>query len=370
MPDEFTPQGKLPPKNPPKPKAVSLAELSGRANPLSLENMNRVHVGMPLQQVNRALGKDGEIFSSDNVDSKIYRWSDDTGASFVAKFEDGKLVRKSTFLPEGVTLPEEEEEASGVGLLSEATYEKVRPGMTLDEIQTLLEVDRRVVSKSDTQVAMYEWVDRKGSNFFARFEDGRMTRKTGFHVAPMKEKDKTVREPEPEETPEDAEVDTTPGAPRFVPQEIASLPEPPPLETSRETAMEAPPEPERPKVAVVGGAREDADRSYHPKAKFPEYTWQFRRGDYEVRIYNTADMEVKVGLRSGKHGKDVTIKPGRSASIDVEQGQYTLYFQYEDDPQNVYTGESFTIDAMRIADVEIQVFNEAYDIGTLERGFR
>jgi hypothetical protein len=360
----------LPPAPPkPKAKAVSLAELTGRAHPLALENMNRVHVGMTFEQVNRALGKEGDMFSSGNVESDIYRWSDDTGASFVGKFEDGKLVRKSMYMPEGLNLPDAEE-AQGDELLSKMLYEKVQPGMTLEEIQGLLKVNRRVVSESDTKVAMYEWVDRKGSNFFARFEDGRMTRKTGFHVAPMKEEKKSPSTAEEDKAVTADDGSNTDPVPADIPPATSQAPveetmaeeEPHKEDVPTETAAE------RPKVAVVGGGKNETARSYRPKAKFPEYTWQFRRGNYEVRVTNTADMEVKVGLRSGKYGKDVEIKPGRSASIDVEQGTYTLYFQYEDDPQNVYTGESFTIDAMRIADVEIQVFNEAYDIGTLNRG--
>jgi len=342
-------------------KFVSLAEITGKANPLSLENMERVHVGMTFEQVNRSLGKDGIMSSSGDVANEIYRWSDESGASFVGKFEDGKLVRKSAISPSGHEATEITENNES-GMLNEELYAQVQPGMSVEEVQALLNVESRILSGTNAKVSMYEWMDAKGSNFYARFEDGRMTRKTGFHVEPLREEKKeTLGETVAEEKVETPHTAPTENYEEELPLLAENSPEANPLLESAESPVP------RPKVAIVGGSTEKSGRRTRPRVKFPDYTWQFRRGNYEVRVKNTADTEVKVGLRSGKYGKDMDIQPGKSESVDVDQGSYTLYFQYGDDPESVHTGNVFTIDGMQVTDVEVNVFNEDYDIGILNR---
>lgn len=51
--------------------------------------------GMTLDEVMAILNIEGKMVNGDKLDVTMYRWADDNGSSFITRFENGKLVKKS-----------------------------------------------------------------------------------------------------------------------------------------------------------------------------------------------------------------------------------------------------------------------------------
>ncbi|MDY6843965.1 MAG: hypothetical protein SVW57_07740 [Thermodesulfobacteriota bacterium] len=75
-------------------------------------------------------------------------------------------------------------------------------------------------------------------------------------------------------------------------------------------------------------------------------------GNNEVRIKNPNDFIVFAGVRSGNSGKDFKITAHNVASIFVPNGNYDIFFVYSDRPNELYQGESFSLNDNGI---EIQI---------------
>jgi len=364
----------------PAPKPVEIETPAVEEDPgpeygFTLAQLNDVQEGMSLDQVAKIVGQPGITVSGNIANSVVHRW-DAEGGSFLAKFTNGKLTRKMLVGGAESSEPPGEDTA-----LSREQYNAIHEGMSLGEVLALLEVEAQAVSDSESGVAIYRWSDSKGSNFTARFEKGRLVRKTGFHVVPMEKSADAVRRDtvagpgEEEEALEREVFERQAMAPseargRRAASEDGEYPsgqdaggaaeEEPRVKTLTPAPLS--------RVTVAGSARRareaetdpspHAGRSYKPKAKLPDYTYSLRRGVYEIRINNPADAPVTAGVRAGKRGRDVSIGPGGHDSVYVDRGNYQLYFIYKDDPYTVHQGQTVRIDGTPLGDVEIYLFSE------------
>jgi hypothetical protein len=89
-------------------------------------------------------------------------------------------------------------------------------------------------------------------------------------------------------------------------------------------------------------------------------------GKKEVRVRNPNEFSVKVGLRGlgsneGK-GKDFTVPKGGTTSVFVPGGSYDIYFQYSTDPDGLYQGDRFSIDADGVEIKIVKVVNGNFGI--------
>lgn len=66
-------------------------------------------------------------------------------------------------------------------------------------------------------------------------------------------------------------------------------------------------------------------------------------GTTPVRVTNPNSYSVKVTLRSGTATKDFPVAANDNATVHVRDGRYDVFFQYSDDPDGLYQGDSFTL---------------------------
>lgn len=384
-------------ERPPAPPATP-ADEAGDSEPylLPAERLREIDVGMAYGDVAALLERPGVAVSGDPESGRILRWTDERGATFIARFEDGVLVRKSTLQ----RLPPEEA-PDGQGRLTRGDYEAITEGMTVAQVMARLRVPGQLVTPDDGAIEIYRWQDSLGSHFTARFDQGALSRKTGLYIAPLPEAarapirevydDVDEAEDDPDAPPRPIRIDDDETEPAETPAEterrIEEDPEtrerPAPLE-ARETrpaedppagervAQEAPPEPSR--VRIAGETRRQRDgveeavpaRPGHARrASLPDYTWSLRRGAYEIRIENPSRTRVQVGLRSGRYGRDLALGPGQSRSVYVDRGSYTIHFIYADDPFTLYGGHGIRLDGDRLGDVRVTLINEGLDVRRL-----
>ena len=350
---------------------------------LTFDNITRIQEGMDYFEVALMLGSPGLTIANDGAMKTINKWSQGE-ASFLGRFEDGVLVRKAVINMQPLDRGEKPE-------LSESAYNEITEGMPIEEVIELLDVEGQLVSDNTPGVTIYRWADAQGTTFTARFEEGKLVRKTGLLVAALeKTPGETAEEHEPGlegevETMEDAlQEEGELEEPEPTPRRIATLPEPD-EEDLNDTLEPAPlPEaptapPPRPRVHVAGAdrraraAEQDvspvAGRSYKPRAKLPDRTFSLRRGAFEVRIHNTGESNVEVGLRSGNRGRDLTIPAGGTRSAFVDSGSYQLFYVFKDSPYTLHQGTAIPIDGLFLSDTEVYLFDGGTDIRGLDYGY-
>lgn len=351
-------------------------EMAESKTQFSLAAINQVEDGMDFSQVMALLGNAGMAVSSRGADSMIYKWTQD-GTSLVAKFEQGKLVRKTV-------LGAKKESSDKEGVINEEEYNQVKEGMTLEEVMALFDVKVKAMSGTGEPVTIYKWSDENGSSFTAKFENGKLVRKTGLYIAPMEPEQKDGGEMEdksPESSGGESLPEENPAAAESTPEEAAGVDSIPPGETTVQNTEEYWQEDEsRPaakprateRVKVAGQERRTRQReekeptpvdgkSYKPKAKLPKYTHSLRRGTYDIMLRNEGDNSVKIGLRSGKRGWNGTLAPGDRATVNVEKGSYELYYIYANAPYTLQQGRKVIIDGNFMADVAITLIESSSD---------
>lgn len=329
--------------------------------------LRQIKDGMTYEQVVSIIGPPAFTVSGAGTDTVIYQWSGD-GAKFAARFEKNRLTRKSGVKSAG---DDTEQKPS----LSQEQYDAVKEGMTLEDVTALLHVEAQRITDKGPEYSVYKWMDEAGSSFTARFEKGKLVRKTGFYVAPLKKEGENEAGAEGEADTA-AEEDTEqspppePAAPAEEVQDVAPETEPAPQDSEQANPPEQTPVPVREsKVRVLGAARREkriaqeppeiAGRSYKPKAKLPEFTYSLRRGAFEVRIHNEGDAAARVGIRKENRGKDTSIGAGSVKSFYVDQGTYNLYYLFSNEPYTLQKGPSITIDGWFLSDVEVFVRDES-----------
>jgi len=373
-----SPPGPAPRPTPAQEEAAAQRRRAFEAD-LSVDTLDRVKEGMSFQEVSELVGRPGVTVASDGLESTLYRWS--TGEhSFLAKFENGRLTRKTLMAPP-------DPHSAGPELTQDA-YDLVSTGMDLQEVLELLELPPQPVARQGEAVAIYRWSDGRGSSFTGRFENGQLVRKTAFVVAPLARDEETEGEGAREERDEAAEEE---GEAREAVVQIAEAPaqpvseqetweERPPATRPAQQEVESAPTPSR--VRVIGADRRDREaaadsspdqgRSYRPKRRLPEYTWSIPRGAYEIRVKNPANDRVQIGIRSGRYGKDLNLRPNGESSIFVGQGAYRIHYIYDADPDTLYRGGEFRIDGAFTADVEVTILERDYSVQHLndDGGYR
>jgi len=328
----------------------------------SLDAIDKVEEGMDYNQVLAILGGAGMAVSSLGTDSIVYKWTKD-GTTLLAKFEQDKLVRK--------TVQGQKKGGGKEGVITQDNYNQLREGMSLEEVMALFDVNVKPVSRPDDTITIYKWSDEYGSSFTAKFENGRLVRKTGLYIAPMKqeaamEDDNTAGSPQ---APEEARAEAS------TPAKESSVAQEPVAENTEESWPEEEPapstQPRKPERVRVAGqerrARETNEktaspvegRSYKPKAKLPKYTYSLRKGTYSIRIRNEGESAVKLGLRSGKRGWNATIPAGGRVTAKVDPGDYQLYYIFENAPYTLQQGRTVTIDGTFLADAAITLIESS-----------
>jgi len=355
------------PKPVPKAPGPAAEAKSVAPPPLTMENISKVREGMSLIEVLNAVGRPGVVVSQTGDAVQISRWTSDDGAVLTARFEEGKLVRKSVLGQDG----QEQSAADSPGLTRDG-YDAILPGMTLDEVLEVLSIAPQTVNQGDSGVTIYRWNDKQGTSFTARFEDGKLVRKAGFHV-------KRAAASSPADAGEEAQEQSPSGAPVEESPEAPVAPGAPSIAEVEETfprdvpvpATEAPAGLEKkPRVRVAGGSKAKGEEkgSFNPKAKLPGFTHGLRQGAFEIRVYNPGDAEAEVGLRSDKRGANLRIPARSSRSFKVDRGTYAFYFISESAPYTLNTGAPIVVDGMFATDLEISLIDDSFRIGVLNQG--
>ncbi|HNY84890.1 MAG TPA: hypothetical protein PKN23_00215 [Candidatus Hydrogenedentes bacterium] len=328
---------------------------------LTLEALQAVREGMTMQEVSEVIGPPAVLIAGARGDNAVYRWNE-RGLSFLARFEDGHLSRKTVIDPENDRPKVSDEDM----VVDRELFERVREGMSLQEVLDVLGAEGQPLTEptDEKTVAIYRWSDGQGSSVTARFEDGKLVRKSGSFVqqgAPVTEEE-TVPDAEPAPEPVEEEPPAEEAEPREAP---ASRP------VSTSVSAER-----APRVRVSGSSRRqreaesgdpNAGRSYKPKAQLPKFSHRLREGSYEIRVVNTSGSAADVAVVSDEGGARMTIPPGGSRSAKVNRGNYVVYFIYEDDPHSLHRGGNIAISEW-LTDMDVLLAGDDYDVRVLNKG--
>lgn len=358
----------------PEPNEEREAETVSPVDPL-----HKVKIGMNYEEVIKLIGEpDFLITKSADEKMKLYRWNRE-GKILYGRFEDGVLKRYSgkSLESENAPLP-----------LTRELYDQLKEGMELDEVVALLQRAGTQVSSDNKGGILYLWTDKEGSSFSARFENNKLVRKSGFYVRPApieknqiteeekKNNDEEVGESSLEETTPDEMEEYPPDENKDVSnidrgKEQLPVGEAPGYQESSRWPPQTnirgttPVKTENRRIIYAGNPKRSSDEdtktdiikqsSLRRKAKLPDYIYQLREGSYEIKIYNPLDTSVKVGLRSGKRGKNISIPAGSVKSIKVPRGDYQFVYIRDDEPTELQQGGSVTIDGLFVGDIEVML---------------
>lgn len=128
------------------------------------------------------------------------------------------------------------------------------------------------------------------------------------------------------------------------------------------------PQPSRPQEAPPAPVKEEPEDQTPPPVAtpqpsgWPRFSKAMPRGGDEVRIVNPNAVAVKVGLRSGSAGRDLTVRPNGTASFNVPDGAYDIYFEYTNERGTLYQGDSFQLAGNGIEIQLVHVANGNYGL--------
>ncbi len=334
----------------------------------AIEPFSKVKLGMTYEEVVSLLGEpDYLITQSSDKQMKLYRWNREEKVLY-GRFENGILKRYSgrTETSENVPNP-----------LTRELYDQLKEGMELDEVVAILQRAGTQVSSDNKGGTLYLWTDKGGSSFSARFENNKLVRKSGFYVrpAPINENQMTEETQTEESTEESGEENTTEEIEaNSIEEEKEEQPQTVEEPVYQQSNRIAPPSvnrqqmqtrPENRRIIYAGSPKKFSDEnqkndfikssSLRRKAKLPDYTYQLRDGSYEIRIYNPLDTSVKVGLRSGKRGKNISIPAGGEKTVKVPRGNYQFVYIRDDEPSELQQGGTVQIDGLFVGDIEVML---------------
>jgi len=273
--------------------------------------------------------------------------------------------------------PEEQEAATDVAQPApepaqptfEGRYGRIKQGMTYEEVLALAGDDTTLISGEQEGNKLVHWRGPEGATFTARFRDGALDRKTPLQQ-PLGRSELErlagdifqLEVEEPEGAPESPPTEDVAGAPAEAgpeppPGEVAARPLPagePPLTQPEALAPavepEETPEPEDPaptqsRVVRISGDEAPRGRTSYKKARLPRFTRPIEKGPHDVHIFNPTYSSVKVGVRSGKRGKNLTIGAYGEATVYVNNGNYSLYFLEAEDPEELQSAGNFAVNS-------------------------
>ncbi|HOV34190.1 MAG TPA: hypothetical protein PLX23_12605 [Candidatus Hydrogenedens sp.] len=353
-----------------KPETETISEEESEVSELE-DIFNQIKLGMRYEEVVKVLGEPDILVSQDSEGRmKLYRWTRE-GKSLYGRFEDGILKRHSQ---------RSETESDNIVPLTRDLYEQLKIGMELDEVVALLQRPGTLVSSDDKGETLFLWTDKEGSSFSARFANNKLVRKSGFYVRPVsmpkaaEEVEETQVYEEPEESPinkfeDESTKETNEINVPILEQERKQVKEQP---INQETENLVPQTTNQNQTKIVSNNRriiysgsrnknvenqetETKQVSGRRKAKLPDYTYRLSDGSYEMKIYNPLDTPIKVGIRSGKRGKDISIPAGNTKTLKVPRGNYQIVYIREDDPSLLQEGGTIQIDGLFVGDVEVHL---------------
>lgn len=331
----------------------------------SAEPFDKVKLGMNYEEVVSLLGEpDYLITQSSDKQMKLYRWNREEKVLY-GRFENGILKRYSGRAETNENIPNP---------LTRELYDQLKEGMELDEVVAILQRAGTQVSSDNKGGNLYLWTDKAGSSFSARFENNKLVRKSGFYVRPAPViENQIIEETQTDEISESTveentaeEIETNPTEekeeeqPQTVEESISQQPNRITPQSVNRQQMQTRPENRR--IIYAGSPKKYSDEndfikqsSIRRKVKLPNYTYQIRDGSYEIRIYNPLDTSVKVGLRSGKKGKDISIPAGGEKTVKVPRGNYQFVYIRDDAPTELQQGGTVQIDGLFVGDIEVML---------------
>lgn len=100
-------------------------------------------------------------------------------------------------------------------------------------------------------------------------------------------------------------------------------------------------EPSANPVASLSAAR--AYWAPPPVARLPGFFYHLGSGRNTLRIRNPNDYDATVGLRAGSRGVDIVVPANRSASVQLLDGQFLVYFLFSDRPYGLFQGNNISL---------------------------
>lgn len=270
---------------------------------------DQITPGMSLYDVSEFLDIEGRLMATGAAGEKVYRWSDEAGGSFSARFENDKLIRKAAFAEAPVVVPPETEGEVIEGDASSEYAEEDYEGEWVEEGEY---VEDEYASERPAPPAV----------------------RTVYSSRPP------ASAPASGEAPQ--QVFRAEGRTRVVGKSSANY------------------------GVQDAGAAEETYRDRRRRVRLPEYKHSLRRGVYEIRVENNASSRASVGLRQGKNGKDVTVSPGSSGSFQVDRGSYELFYILNDFPYDLERGQGVTVDGQVKADLIINITDDGASVQSLE----
>ena len=125
----------------------------------------------------------------------------------------------------------------------------------------------------------------------------------------------------------------------------------------------------RPRVVVAGAsrrAREDGtatgEGSYRPKARLPEFTYGLTDDSYRFHFVNGSGSLVRLGIRTEKEGKDISLAVGETRKIRVERGVFQIYFIFDDAPYALHQSAAIVLDQDAVLEQFFRIESDQYTL--------
>ena len=147
---------------------------AGSAN-LSIDNFNKIKLGMSYEDVKGVMGSDGNNTASSKVgsyESKSYQWKGERFASVRTRFRNGKLVYKSQ---SGLTKSKD-----GSADINQAKFNKINTDMSYAQVKEIVGSEGEMISVSQlstTTLTSYKWNGAKYANIRVSFKNDKLTNK-------------------------------------------------------------------------------------------------------------------------------------------------------------------------------------------------
>jgi len=249
----------------------------------------------------------------------------------------------------------------------EEGYRQIKPGMTYEQVCSLVGDDTLVVGTSEA-MKIVRWRGGDRQAFTARFKDGKLDLLSSLQkqmppLSPAVQEELRARsaerlshrpaphKPEPEAPPtgeEQPESEETAPAP----DQVGTAEQPPVEETppaEQEQALKTGvvtgrAKPER-VVRIGGQSAEKRPRPSVRKARLPKLSGQINRGANDVIFVNRSENTLRVGVRLGIRGADFNIPPGDYHTLFLSNGSYSIYYIDTGEPETLHSGGQVQVDS-------------------------
>ena len=152
----------------------STSTTSSSGGTVSMDNFNKLKLGMSYDEAKGVMGGDGNETSSSkigNYESKSYQWKGEKFAQIRATFRNGKLSSRSQ---SGIT------SSDGSADISQDKFNKIQTGMSYSEIKGVVGSDGEMTRESqigNSTLTSYVWKGPKYANIRISLKDDKMQNK-------------------------------------------------------------------------------------------------------------------------------------------------------------------------------------------------